>query len=221
MSRNREDMLGRIVELLDKIPAKWLGMLVDLLGKLCGKEKKEWATALGHFLRKENSWKGKGDATFTLSTVNASMPEEWRENGWTVASHRPLAKGEVTVTFCDGEMYIDGVRVIEYLSPEQERGGRISGEALEKHLETMPALPDTLLDLLIREQDNEEVAKFLARFEDHFPFFWGTPYEAPGGRRYVRYLYRLFGRWYWSDRWLVRVWDRSHPALVLAHPLEA
>jgi hypothetical protein len=159
--------------------------------------------------------------TFTIFTTKASMPEEWRKEKWRVVEHRPLAEGDVTVTFANGEMYINGVKVIEYLSPGQEQSGWIGGDELYTELIPFPNLPDFLLDLLICQQVEEEVAKFLERFSDRYLFFWGTVYQAPDGDRCVRCLFRGGGRWYWSNRWLDNVWNRDRPALVLAHHLDA
>jgi hypothetical protein len=159
--------------------------------------------------------------TFTLSTTEPSWPGEWtKENGWK-ANHRPLAEGDVTVTFPNGEMYVDDVQVVEHLSPRQEQSGWIGGDELYTELIPFPNLPDFLLDLLICQQVEEEVAKFLERFSDRYLFFWGTVYQAPDGRRFVRSLNRFDGRWYWCCSWLVSVWNRYRPALVLAYHLDA
>ena len=67
----RESMLGRIVTLVVTIPVEWLGVLVDLLEKLLGKDAgAEWFAALGRFLRKENAWgDGKKNLLRLLSTI--------------------------------------------------------------------------------------------------------------------------------------------------------
>jgi len=161
-------------------------------------------------------------ASLTVDTSQPSRPGDWtEENGWQ-ATHRGL--GTVTVSFRDGEMYVNGVQVIKRLSPEQDCGGAIGGNKLEK-LRTSdtdhPDLPDALLDLILREQDKPAVAAWLAKYAyaGQWPCFWATVYIAPVGYRYVRYLDHNGGRWYWDHGWLGSAFNRDGPTLVLERPL--
>ncbi len=51
---SRQDMLGVAVQKLDRLPVATLKMLIDLLEKIVAN--REWAVALGRFLRRENPW---------------------------------------------------------------------------------------------------------------------------------------------------------------------
>lgn len=161
-----------------------------------------------------------GTFTFTVDTSEPSWPGDWtEENGWE-AEHRSM--GTVEVSFRNGEMYIDDVKVVEYRSPKQEHGDVIGGEKLAKlrFADTEhPDLPDAILDLVLREQDHPAVAAFLAKYEVQRPFFWGTVYTTPGGGRRVRCLRRFEGRRVWYDGRLGDVFDRYFPVLILERSL--
>ncbi len=55
-------MLGRIVSMIVTFPETFLGILVDLLEKICGPNGHEWIRELKKFLRKEPCWIQSQDA---------------------------------------------------------------------------------------------------------------------------------------------------------------
>lgn len=153
------------------------------------------------------------EAVFTVDTTNASMPEEWRRSGWTVEEHKSL--GVVRVRFAGGEMYINDRGVDEYFAEKQRRGG-IVGYDLHTELADKPTLPDAILDLLIREQDNPAVKLFFQKHKSNH-FFWGTIYRSPEGSFFVRRFGGDGWRFVWYFSCLVKTWFPGCPALVLAH----
>lgn len=61
------DMLGKVVRKLVQVPAVMLGMLYDLLEKLCGPDGDLWHRELGKFLRKETPF------------ASTDIRQEWQE----------------------------------------------------------------------------------------------------------------------------------------------
>lgn len=156
-------------------------------------------------------------AIFKLDTTNASMPQLWKDANWEVEKHRGL--GFVEVRFADGEMYVNDRKVGEYTSERQKVDGT-SSPNLRKKLVGKPVLPDAILDLLIREQDNPAVKVFLEKYKDRYPLFWGTIYRISGGALYVRYFSRDGERFDSSVRYLDYDLDADYPALVLEMAVE-
>jgi len=165
---------------------------------------------------------GDGEVSrLVVDTSEASMPEAWQREKYKVLEQRGL--GTVEMRFEGGEMYVGGVNVVEYLLPEQQ-GNIIKGEKLHKlRLKDAdrPDLPDALLDAILANQGHPAVAAWLVKYEDRYPFFWGTVYETLDGDRFVRYLRRVNEGWGWDDNWLGFDWNSGRPALVLARPLGA
>lgn len=154
-------------------------------------------------------------ATFVLNTTNASMSGNTptpKRDWWEVDEHKSL--GLVLVLFADGEMYINGRKVGEYLAEEQEIEW-IDGHDLRKELVGKSTLPDVVLDLLVCKQDDPAVKAFLHKYDGREPYFWSTIYQGPVHRPIVRHLRRGGGRFGSGIGCLDGVWDANAPALVL------
>lgn len=114
----------------------------------------------------------------------------------------------------DGKLYANGVEVVRYLSPNQERGGHIQGHELRKELEDKRVLNACFLDVLL-------VTPRLIpdEWKIGYTYFWGTVFSSTADTfsLFVENLYWHGVRWYCNYAWLNNDrWDDLEPAAVLA-----
>jgi len=136
--------------------------------------------------------------------------------GATVEKH--TGTGTVTIEKrADGQLYIDGKKVVLHLSERQLGGKWLKGHELRTELDNKPVLNATILDFL---QDHPEyIPDDLKQDEQgktRYIFFWGTIYRNAGGNLYVRYLCWLGGQWQFLYGWLDGGWLGGGPAACLA-----
>jgi hypothetical protein len=116
-----------------------------------------------------------------------------------------------------GSFKWDPAKVQLYLSPNQQNGKSMKGEALFAELAGKPVFNANLLDYLLAHKHLiPEGWKKDEQGRTRYIFFWGTEYRCSGGRPFVRYLCWADGRWYWGRLWLVCGWDVCHPAVLPA-----
>lgn len=136
-----------------------------------------------------------------IDTTQASMPEEWKREGWIVERHCSLGAAFV----------FDPERVTEFLSDEQQGGGCIRGLRYRELLEDKQPLPDAVLDHLLIFTE-----KIPQAWDDgNQRFFFGTTYCSPYDNLCVRSILKENGVWRWRFRFLVRHWYPINLALVL------
>lgn len=63
------DMLGRIVGKLVGLPVGILGVIYDLLERLCGESRDQWRMELKEFLRRKSQWKIVMDCLILLDEI--------------------------------------------------------------------------------------------------------------------------------------------------------
>lgn len=140
----------------------------------------------------------KPGAVFILNTVEPPGYGMWKDVKRDVEEGKSL--GIATIRFADGEMFIDGRRINEYLyvaykyGDEEIDGRSITDQPLDKYL-----FPRALLDLLTAEQDNPEVMAFLQKREERHPFHWSIIYSNSCGIYSGRRLVKFEERFYWHD----------------------
>ena len=122
-------------------------------------------------------------------------------NYWRVEEHQ---KG--------GNFVWDPDAVKLYLADEQ-KSGRIGGNELRKKLRGMPVLNATVLDYLLKPENQHLIP---GEYKGKAVFFWGTIYRNSDDNLYVRYLYWCGVRWDSSCSWLDGVWDGDFPAALRA-----
>ncbi len=126
--------------------------------------------------------------------------------------------GTVTIEKrADGQLYIDGKKVVLHLSERQLGGKWLKGHELRTELDGKPVLNATVLDFLEDHPDFiPDDWKQDGQGNTRFVYFWGTIYRDAGGHLYVRYLCWLVGQWRFSYDWLDVDWGGRRPAACLA-----
>jgi len=116
-----------------------------------------------------------------------------------------------------GSFKWDPAKVQLYLSPNQQDGKSVKGDALSAELAGQPVFNANLLDyLLAHKHIIPEEWKKDEQGHTRYIFFWGTEYRRSGGRPFVRCLSWTDGRWHWSRLWLVCSWGVGAPAALRA-----
>ena len=130
---------------------------------------------------------------------------------WSVETH-PIGIGFVTLEKrADGQLYIDGKKVILYLSKKQMNGKVIVGNDLREELSGKKILNANILDYLLAHPElipEEWKVKPI--------FFWGTIYRLLIGDLSVRYLCWRGAEWGWGNYWLGHGFGAGDPAACLA-----
>lgn len=136
--------------------------------------------------------------------------------GATVEKH--MGTGTVTIEKrADGQLYIDGKKVVLHLSERQLGGKWLKGHELRTELENKLVLNATILDFL--EDHREFIPDDWKKDEQgniRYVFFWGTFYRNADDPLYVRYLYWGGGPWQFGYCWLDFGWYGNDPAACLA-----
>jgi len=117
----------------------------------------------------------------------------------------------------DGQLYIDGKKVVIHLSERQLNGKWLKGHELRTELEGKPVLNGVVLDFLAAHLDFiPDDWKKDGQGNTIFIYFWGTVYRDADDNLYVRYLYWDGGQWQLDCVWLHSSWDGNDPAACLA-----
>jgi len=124
--------------------------------------------------------------------------------------HRKM--GKITLEKrTDGKLYANAVKVVRYLSPNQQKGKSSQGHKLRKELKDKQVLNACIMDALLA---NPQLIP--DEWKTGCTYFWGTTFRRALGSLYVECLYWRDGQWHWGYRWLGSDWDSSRPAAVLA-----
>ena len=137
-------------------------------------------------------------------------------NDWKMEKHQ--GSGVVRLEKrADGQLYINGKKVILYLSKKQLNGESIVGNELREEISGKEILNAIVLDYLLAHpglipDDWKKDEKGNIRYI----FFWGTIYRISDGYLYVRCLRFDGGEWDWYYYWLDYYFDGRSPSAVLA-----
>lgn len=112
-------------------------------------------------------------------------------------------------------LYVDGRKVILYLSKQQENG-RMRGHKLREELSGKPVLHPNVMDALIEYPDliPEDWKKDESK-KTRYIFFWAVIFRHSNGDFYVRCLCFSGGEWSCFYRWLGLGWGARSPAALL------
>ncbi len=130
-------------------------------------------------------------------------------SGWSEEEHRN--SGTMELENKNGRLYINGVKVERYLSPNQRNGKVIGGHELRRELAGQPVLCACMLDYLL--QHTELIPE---EWKSGYTFFWGTIFRNQDGDLYVVVLRWDGVQWYWYHGWLKYDWGSRSPAACLA-----
>ncbi|PIR91964.1 hypothetical protein COU01_04345 [Candidatus Falkowbacteria bacterium CG10_big_fil_rev_8_21_14_0_10_44_15] len=126
--------------------------------------------------------------------------------------------GWVKVEKREDELYVNGRKIIFYLSERQQGNNMVRGHELREELSGKPVLHPNIMDALI-EYPNfiPEGWKVDESGNIRFIFFWAVIFRDAGGRLYVRYFCFHVGQWRRrSCHWLDDNWGDRGPAALLA-----
>ena len=148
--------------------------------------------------------------------VNLEAKPRLPFDGATVEKHE--GEGWVRVEKRPDGLYINGKKVVLYLSEKQQNGEVIQGHNLREELSGRDILNANILDALLEyleliPEDWKKDAKGNARYI----FFWATVYRRdPDGYLFVRCLFWDGDRWYWGYHGLGDGWFGYYPSAVRA-----
>lgn len=146
----------------------------------------------------------------TMIVVSLSASPKLPFNEAEVKSH--IGEGWAIVEKRVNGLYVNGRKVVLYLSRRQQNGRLLKGYDLREELTDKPVLNANLLDALY---DNPRLIP--EEWKGKAIFFWGTIYRNSHGDLYVRCLCWDDGSWPWYYYWLGHDWyDNYDPAAVLA-----
>ena len=137
---------------------------------------------------------------------NEAEVEQHIGEGWAIVEKRS-----------DG-LYLNGRKVVLYLSRRQQNGKLLKGYDLREELTGKPVLFANLLDALY---DNPHLIpedwKKDDRGNTRYIFFWATIFRGSVGYPYVRCLFFADGAWNRHYSWLGIDWLGNDPAALLAN----
>ena len=158
----------------------------------------------------------------TVILVDLNAPPELPFDGATIepntSSTCRIGSGWVRVEKREDGLYVDGRKVILYLS-EQQKNGRMSGHELREELTGKPVLllHPNILDALLEHPDFiPEDWKNDESENSRCIFFWAVIFRGSDGALCVRCIFFYSRRWHWNYRWLGYGWDDLLPAALLA-----
>lgn len=137
-------------------------------------------------------------------------------DGWSIESNK---KGGVVKLEkrADGQLYIDGKKVVLFRSKKQLNGKTMVGHKLREEVSGKEILNAIILDYLLAHP--ELIPENWKKDEEGntiYIFFWGTIYRRSGGSLFVRCLFWLGSQWNWRCSWLDVVFGGVNPAALLA-----
>ncbi len=130
--------------------------------------------------------------------------------GWQVEKHDRSTKVVFLEKRADGELYINGKKVLRYLSKKQINGKSLVGTELREELSGKKVLNAIILDYLLAHPE-----LIPEEWKKGGTFFWGTIYRNLSDNLCVRYLDWDGTEWDWNDYWLVNPFDDDEQAAVL------
>ena len=148
--------------------------------------------------------------------VDLSTPPKLPFDGATIEANAGGGKVKIEKRK-DGELYVDGKKVILHLSERQQNGKVIQGHELREELTGKPVLHPNIMDALMEYPELfPESWKKDENGNIRYIFFWGAIFRDADGDLYVRYVYFGDGRWRVHDDWLNGGWRSSYPSALLA-----
>jgi len=151
----------------------------------------------------------------TAINVNLGFSSKLPFDGAEIEKH--IGSGWIPVEKRADGLYMDGRKVVLYLSKRQQKGKWIKGYELRDELTGKLLLNANVLDALY--ENTHLIPEDWKRDENgniHYIFFWGTVYRLAGGDLCVRALCFDVGAWYRLCRWLDGGWGSGCPAVLLA-----
>ncbi len=151
----------------------------------------------------------------TTIVVNLGTSPKLPFSGAEVKTH--IGEGWAIVEKRADGLYVNGRKVVLYLSRRQQNGKSLEGHELRDELTGKPVLNANLLDALC---DNPHLIpedwKKDEQGNTRYIFFWATIFRRSGGSLYVRCLYFHGGAWSRSCYRLGFGWGGVYPAALLA-----
>ena len=147
--------------------------------------------------------------------MNLGAASELPFSGAKVEEH--LGQGWVIVEKRADGLYVDGRKVVLYLSRRQQDGKTLRGYELRGELIGKPVLNANILDALY--SNTHLIPKDWKKDKSgntRYIFFWGTIYRNADDRLCVRYLYFSDGMWRRNYHWLGYDWHGYNPAALRA-----
>ena len=149
----------------------------------------------------------------TTIMVNLDAPPRLPFNGSQIESQ--VGSGWVKVEKRDDVLYVDGHKIILYLSRKQKREEVIKGHALREALAKKFVLHPNIMDALIDHphlipEDWKKDEKGNTR---HI-FFWAVIFSDGRDHFYVRQLYFLWDQWNLEYNYLGNDWRADAPAAL-------
>lgn len=132
-------------------------------------------------------------------------------DGTNGSKHAKQGEMELEYRPDEDELYVNGRRLVPFLSDKQIGGKVVRGYGLQAEAETNNPTNATLADVLYEHQ--EFIPK---KFRDREWFFWATVFRDPDGGLCVRCLFWDVALWLRSCRWLSNVWGERLPSASLA-----
>lgn len=137
--------------------------------------------------------------------------DPYSPNGWSIEKRQGIFEVVRLEKRVDGQLYIDGKKILLYLSKKQMNGKTIVGNDLREEVSGKQVLNAIILDYLLAHPE-----LIPEEWKGKAIFFWGTIYRDSGGGLCVRCLYWDGGQWDWGSRWLGRGFGGYNPAALLA-----
>lgn len=122
-----------------------------------------------------------------------------------------LKSGKVKLERRGDDLYVDGRKVVLYLSERQKDGRTIRGYELRDELTGKPVLNANILDALY-----EHPELIPDNWKGKVVFFWGTIFRDADDDLYVRCLSFRDSRWRRHYYWLDYGFSGCYPAALLA-----
>jgi len=114
-------------------------------------------------------------------------------------------------------LYIDGRKVVLYLSERQKNGQTIKGYELREEVSGKLVLHPNILDALLEHSHLiPEDWKKDENGNTRYILFWAVIFRDSGGRLCVRSLHWDGGKWDWICGWLSHGFSSGGPAAVCA-----
>ena len=132
-------------------------------------------------------------------------------DGAKLSKHQKQGKVRVEYRPDEDELYVNGKKIVPWLSKEQVAGSVIKGTILQQEAYKNNPLNATLADWLYGNQG------FIPKkWQGRAWYFWSSEWCDFDGDRYVRCLDWGGSRWYRDFDWLEFVWIGSEPSASLA-----
>ncbi|HEY4496900.1 MAG TPA: hypothetical protein VI432_02010 [Candidatus Paceibacterota bacterium] len=131
--------------------------------------------------------------------------------GWKIANHQGFGKIEIRLG-PDGELYIDGKKVVMHLSVNQQGRNVIAGLKLFEELKGQPNLNAIIMDFLI--ENPHFIPKSFEAF--NYIFFWGTTFSVYK-RLCIRCIVFKKNKWEKDFTWIQDNFGNKAPAAIIGN----